>query len=79
MLYFLEKYLQIYNQLIANSIVNNEIIGIDIIAPFWKVIFEEKIVAEDLNFILDASTYNNYLDMRKKDYDFDIVCANFTI
>lgn len=54
MRYYLERYYLLINlQLIANSIANGYLIGIDIISPFWKVVYDEKIVFEDLILIWD--------------------------
>ncbi|CAD8109738.1 unnamed protein product [Paramecium primaurelia] len=58
------EYALLFGKLIANAIANNYIIGIDIISPFWKVVYGEKIVFEDLILIWDKQTYSNYANLR---------------
>ncbi|CAD8205107.1 unnamed protein product [Paramecium pentaurelia] len=59
-----KEYALLFGKLIANSIANGYLIGIDIISPFWKVVYDEKIVFEDLILIWDKQTYSNYANLR---------------
>ncbi|CAD8190646.1 unnamed protein product [Paramecium pentaurelia] len=74
-----ERYALLFGKLIANAICNSYLIGIDIIAPFWKVVFDEKIVFTDLSLIWDKDTYNNYEKLKTlSEEDLESVCLVFT-
>ncbi|CAK73192.1 unnamed protein product (macronuclear) [Paramecium tetraurelia] len=74
-----ERYALLFGKLIANSICNSYLIGIDIIAPFWKVVFNERIVFNDLNLIWDLDTYNNYEKLKTmSEEELKSVCLLFT-
>lgn len=53
----------------ANSIGNHYLIGIDIIPPFYKVLYGVALIFEDLSFILDPQTMKNYEMMRHMSND----------
>ncbi|CAD8194397.1 unnamed protein product [Paramecium octaurelia] len=59
-----KEYALLFGKLIANAIANGYLIGIDIISPFWKVVYDEKIVFEDLVLIWDKQTYSNYANLK---------------
>ncbi|CAK83887.1 unnamed protein product (macronuclear) [Paramecium tetraurelia] len=74
-----ERYALLFGKLIANAICNSYLIGIDIIAPFWKVVFDERIVFTDLSLIWDKDTYNNYEKLKTmSEEDLESVCLVFT-
>ncbi|CAD8113504.1 unnamed protein product [Paramecium sonneborni] len=74
-----ERYALLFGKLIANAICNSYLIGIDIIAPFWKVVFDERIVFSDLSLIWDKDTYNNYEKLKSfSEEELESVCLVFT-
>ncbi|CAD8117346.1 unnamed protein product [Paramecium sonneborni] len=74
-----ERYALLFGKLIANAIGNSYLIGIDIIAPFWKVVFDEQIVFSDLSLIWDKNTYNNYEKLKSlSEEELESVCLVFT-
>ncbi|CAD8120325.1 unnamed protein product [Paramecium sonneborni] len=74
-----KEYALLFGKLIANSIANGYLIGIDIISPFWKVVYDEKIVFEDLILIWDKQTYSNYANLRNMSSEsFEALYLDFT-
>ncbi|CAD8112133.1 unnamed protein product [Paramecium sonneborni] len=74
-----KEYALLFGKLIANSIANGYLIGIDIISPFWKVVYDEKIVFEDLILIWDKQTYSNYANLRQMSSEsFEALYLDFT-
>ena len=64
-LYFINTYLNlIIFQLVANSIVNGQIMGVTFSNAFMKAIFNSDVSFEDMVNVFDKQTFSNYKMMR---------------
>ncbi|CAD8201442.1 unnamed protein product [Paramecium octaurelia] len=73
------KYALAFGKLIANSILNKEIIGVPFAHQFWKLIFNKPIVFEDLEGIMDDIEFKNIRSMRQMTEEIiDSLCITFT-
>ncbi|CAK84013.1 unnamed protein product (macronuclear) [Paramecium tetraurelia] len=74
-----EQYAIAFGKLIANSILNKEIIGVPFAHQFWKLIFNKPIVFEDLEGIMDDVEFKNIKSLRQMTKeDIDSLCITFT-
>lgn len=59
-----KTFMRIFGKLIANSILEKTVIGIDFSTAFLKFLFETPYVFEDLKDEFDEITYKNYENMK---------------
>lgn len=71
------RYLKIFGALLANSIANKQIIGVEFTTPMVKVLYGEEIQFSDLQDLMDTKSYEcmrSYTDV-----EFEYSYLDFTI
>lgn len=53
------RYAKIFGALLANSIANKQILGIEYSTPFLKVLYGEDVIFNDLSEIIDTKSYES--------------------
>jgi hypothetical protein len=51
------RYAKIFGAILANSIANKHIIGIEFALPFIKCLYNEEITFDDLSDVIDTHSY----------------------
>ncbi|CAD8123495.1 unnamed protein product [Paramecium sonneborni] len=75
-----KQYALIFGKLIANSIINKEIIGVKFAPQFWKLIFNKPISYEDLEGIMEENEFQNYINLNQmQNDDIEMLYLNFEI
>ena len=63
------KYMRVYGKLLAHTILKKQFLGVEFIAPFFKVLYQESINFEDLSFYFDKNIHNNYAVLKNLSRD----------
>lgn len=58
------KYFKLFGALVANSIANQQLIGVDFAPPLFKMLYGDPIDFPDLSHIVDQQTYDNLNSLR---------------
>lgn len=58
-------YMKVFGKLVANSIIERNLIGIEFALSFWKFIFQIPYELEDLRDEFDDVTFENYQNLGK--------------
>ncbi|CAD8171972.1 unnamed protein product [Paramecium pentaurelia] len=75
-----DQYALVFGKLIANSLLNKEIIGVPFAHQFWKLIFNQSITFEDLDGIMDENEFQNYKSLKYMTQEvLEMLEVNFTI
>jgi hypothetical protein len=71
------RYAKVFGALLANSIANKHIIGIEFITPFIRCLYNEPITFNDLQELTDTRTYEFLRQCSA--LELESTCLDFTI